>query len=364
MANKKTRKRWTGYSIYGAETEKEYQSKLKKHRQWHGKDATLERKEKIGVGGALGRVFTDVVETAVENPLETAAVLYTGGAALTAVGAKQYVKTKSTKLIKGIKEKLGGKYVRKDKFKSTKDKSAKQRAEEQKTKFEKVRTRQVEDKRFKKGNVKRKQTEAYYEPSGRAVLEGLKKPVGLAASGVIGYRALTGKETTVGAATNEDKTTDSNLQKSNTTTKKRELEGRGMLKSSANTTKPKMDRKVVDGGINWATGGKLNGRAATDPNATNRSRYVPRQEGGELQDWSKSSGNNKTSTNNYKSVTSNYTRKKDHRGTRVERDTPRANVSGTNKRYSPTVSATKVNGNKKTRKMHLSERFRRSLGGR
>ena len=163
MANKKTRKRWTGYSIYGAETEKEYQSKLKKHRQWHGKDATLERKEKIGVGGALGRVFTDVVETAVENPLETAAVLYTGGAALTAVGAKQYVKTKSTKLIKGIKEKLGGKYVRKDKFKSTKDKSAKQRAEEQKTKFEKVRTRQVEDKRFKKGNVKRKQTEAYYE---------------------------------------------------------------------------------------------------------------------------------------------------------------------------------------------------------
>ena len=48
MANKKTRKRWTGYSIYGAETEKEYQSKLKKHRQWHGKDATLERKEKIG----------------------------------------------------------------------------------------------------------------------------------------------------------------------------------------------------------------------------------------------------------------------------------------------------------------------------
>ena len=28
MANKKTRKRWTGYSIYGAETEKEYQSKL------------------------------------------------------------------------------------------------------------------------------------------------------------------------------------------------------------------------------------------------------------------------------------------------------------------------------------------------
>ena len=343
MANKKTRKRGTGYSVY---------------------------EDDQGFGRATGRVLKDVKDHLKENPLDITWLAGGAGAARWA-GTKALgkLKTKAPEWSKKIREKYGEK-ASKQKFTSTKDKSAKQRAEERKGKHERVVTEKKTkvDKRFKKSR-KTTYTEAGYEPTWGSILHAQKGKAFWGAVGVgmgaSAYKKVKAKgETTVGAATYEDKTTDSNLQKSNTTTKKRELEGRGMLKSSANTTKPKMNRKVVDGGINWATGGKLNGRAATDPNATNRSRYVPRQEGGELQDWSKSSGNNKTSTNNYKSVTSNYTRKKDHRGTRVQRDTPRANVSGTNKRYSPTVSATKVNGNKKTRKMHLSERFRRSLGGR
>ena len=349
MANKKTRKRWTGYSVY---------------------------EDDQGFGRATGRVLKDVKDHLKENPLDITWLAGGAGAARWA-GAKALgkLKTKAPEWSKKIREKYGEK-ASKQKFTSTKDKSAKQRAEEKKGKHERVVTEKKTkvDKRFKKPR-KTTYTEAGYEPTWGSILHAQKGKAFWGSVGVgIGaatYKKVKAKgETTVGAATYEDKTTDSNLQKSNTTTKKRELEGRGMLKSSANTTKPKMDRKVVDGGINWATGGKLNGRAATDPNATNRSRYVPRQEGGELQDWTKphapkminEEGNK--AANKYKSVTSNYTRKKDHRGTRVERDTPRANVSGTNKRYSPTVSATKVNGNKKTRKMHLSERFRRSLGGR
>jgi len=336
MANTKTRKRFKGYSIYGSETEKEYQSRLKKHRQFHGKDATLKRKDKIGITGALGRVASDIIGTAAEHPLETAAVIYTGGTALGAVGAKQYVKKKSTKLIKSVKEKLGGKYVRKDPIKGTKDKGARQRAEEQKTKFEKVQTRKVVDKRVKKGNVKRTQTEAYYEPSGRAVLEGLKKPAGLTASaGIIGYKAATGGETTVGGATYEDKTTGSNLQKSN---KKRELSGKGMLESSANKPngRVKMTSTIVKNGqTNWATGKPRNNKSTVSAESISK--------------------------NKYKSVASNYTRTNDHRGTKVESTTHRASK--------PYVGSSQRNGSTKTKtttkkkKLHGSEIFKRRLGG-
>jgi len=367
MANTKTRKRFKGYSIFEGETEKEYQRRLKRHRQFAGKDATLKRRDKIGVAGALGRVASDIIGTAAEHPLETGAVIYTGGTAIGAVGAKQYVKKKSAKLIKKVKEKLGGKYVRKDKtFKGTKDKGARQRAEEQKTKFEKVRTRTVEDLRFKKGNVKRKKTEAYYEPSGRAVLEGLKKPAGLTASGIIGYKALTGGETTVGGATYEDKTTGSNLQKSK---KKRELEGRSMLKSSANKPNGKVTMTstiVKNGQTNWATGKPRNNISTVSAKSINNKPYKSVQDGGKRQDWVgddhrqnayKTGGSNKTST----SVASNYTRTKDHRGTRVEKDTRRANVSGTNARLQRNGASKTKKTTKK--KLHGSEIFRRRLGG-
>ena len=65
--------------------------------------------------------------------------------------------------------------------------------------------------------------------------------------------------------------------------------------------------------INPATGGKLNGVSATDPKATNK----------------------------YKSVTSNYTRTRDDRGTKVESTTHRASK--------PYVGSSQRNGSTKTK---------------
>lgn len=364
MANKKTRKRFTGYSIY---------------------DENASGKSQ-GFGGALGRVGKDIYEHLRENPLDITYGLGFYGAAR--YGALKYlpkITKKSKEISKKIRIKHGRTDFEKKKFTGTKDKSAVQQAEARKGKYEKVVTEtktkttttptkkrvKVVDKKGKavryktgpnKGNIRYKQvagkpkkktekyTEAGFEPNWLSVAS---KQKGTAYGTAVGAGIL--------AATYK-KAKASNVPKAKAwTTTGEDTGGAFRHKGQDRVT---MRRSPVDGGnINFATGGKLNNVAATSPDSKRNKDLAKKRE---LQDWAtpkapkmiNEEGNK--AANKYKSVTSNYKSTPDYRGTRVERDTPRMNVSPS-KSYSPTNYSAQVNGSKGT--VNLSERFRKRLGG-
>lgn len=364
MANKKTRKRFTGYSIYDEDASGKSQ----------------------GFGGALGRVGKDIYKHLEENPLDITYAI--GGAGIAKYFGGKVIKSLAKKLPK-ISKKIRTKYGRTDfekkKFTGTKDKSAVQQAEARKGKYEKVVTEtktkttttptkkrvKVVDKKGKavryktgpnKGNIKYKQvagkpkkktekyTEAGFEPNWLSVAS---KQKGTAFGTGVGAGIL--------AATYK-KAKASNVPKAKAwTTTGEDTGGAFRHKGQDRVT---MRRSPVDGGnTNFATGGKLNNVAATSPDSKRNKDLAKKRK---LQDWATPKApkmineEENKAANKYKSVTSNYKSTPDHRGTRVESDTPRRNVSPS-KSYSPTNYSAQVNGSKGT--VNLSERFRKRLGG-
>ena len=358
MANKKTRKRFTGYSIY---------------------DENASGKSQ-GFGGALGRVIKDVGSHLKENPLDVTYAI--GGAGVARYVGGKVIKSLAKKLPK-ISKKIRIKYGRKDfekkKFTGTKDKSAVQQAEARKGKYEKVVTEtktkttttptkkrvKVVDKKGKavryktgpnKGNIKYKQvagkpkkktekyTEAGFEPNWLSVAS---KQKGTAYGTAVGAGILA-------ATYKKAKATNVPKAKAWTTTGE-DTGGAFRHKGQDRVT---MRRSPVDGGnTNFATGGKLNNVAATSRDSKRNKDLAKKRE---LQDWATPKKETFTPKNKYKSVTSNYKSTPDYRGTRVESGTPRMNVSPS-KSYSPTNYSAQVNGSKGT--VNLSERFRKRLGG-
>ena len=368
MANTKTRKRFEGYSVYEAETEKEYQARKKEMQRW-SPTIDVKRKDKIGITGALKRVGKDVGEYAEEHPIEAAATVYSGGVIGAGVryGAKQIIK-KLPELSKKIRTKLGSKKISKKEFKGDKTKGAKQKAEEVKTPYEKVVTRKetvtkdvpgkkvkvkVKDKlghdvKYTRGpnkgkpkyetvagpKVKKvtKETRATFEPTWKAVAAQqapkVKAGAGIVAGGIVAKSLLTGKPTTVGAAEYDDKPARDDSPGSITTDKKK-------------NKKVTMTSTIVQNGqTNWATGKPRNNTSTVSADSVSK--------------------------NKYKSVASNYTRTKDHRGTKVESTTHRASKPyvGSSYKASQSYESTKKKTTTKKKKLHGSEIFRRRLGGR
>lgn len=319
-------------------------------------------------GGSASAVAKRGIEYAKKHPAEAASYVISGGVAGAGVkyGVKQLIK-KLPELSKKIRTKLGSKKIKKTEFKGTKDKSAKQQAEEARNKYEKVVLRKEIkiDKRFKKGNVNRKKnvTVGSYEPTWTAVgaqqLPKLKVGAGIVAGGIVAKDQYA--KTTVGAAKYPDQhAKDDSIGKITTDKKKKsDLSGKSMLKSSANKPNGRVTMTSTipqKNEINWGTGKPRNNTSTVSAKSINnkpysypradeiisdyrksKNKYKSVQDGGKLQDWVgddhrqnayKTGGSNKTST----SVASNYTRTRDDRGTRVEKDTRRANVSGTNAR--------------------------------
>ena len=318
-------------------------------------------------GGSVSAVAKRGYEYAKEHPVEAASYAYVGGwgVKLAAKGITYLAKKKLPELGKAIRTKLGSKKISKKEFKEDKKlgKGAKQQAEEAKTKYEKVVTRKetvtkdipgkkvkrkVKDKlghdvKYTRGpnkgkpkyetvagpKVKKitKETRARYEPTWEAVAAQqapkLKAGAGIVAGGVLAKSLLTGKPTTVGAAQYDDKpvigersdeptlgkiTTDKKKSKAWTTSgvggtfESSEYRERDKIRKKEKVTMTSTIPQKNE--INFATGKPRNNTSTVSADSVSK--------------------------NKYKSVTSNYTRTKDNRGTRVESTSPKGNRKQSN----------------------------------